>query len=99
MLIVDDHPVAREGIRRLVEGRPNMLVIGESSDGLEGAARSLALRPDVILMDLQMPRLSGVACIRAVRETWPEARVLVLTTFGQDEHLFEALRPVRADTC
>jgi DNA-binding NarL/FixJ family response regulator/two-component sensor histidine kinase len=92
VLIVDDHPVAREGVRCLIEGGPNMRVIGEASDGVEGAARSLALRPDVILMDLQMPRLSGVATIRAVRETWPEARILVLTTFAQDEHLFEALR-------
>ena len=84
--------LAREGIRRLVEGRPNMLVIGEASDGLEGAARCLALRPDVILMDLQMPQPTASPAFAQCARHWPEARVLVLTTFGEDEHFFEALR-------
>jgi DNA-binding NarL/FixJ family response regulator len=92
VLLVDDHPLAREGLRRLLEGRDDVALMGEAVDGLEGVERALALRPDVVLMDLQMPRLSGVGAIQALREQWPEARVLILTTFAQDEHLFEALR-------
>ncbi|MGE3913618.1 MAG: response regulator [Chloroflexota bacterium] len=92
VLLVDDHPLAREGLRRLLEGRDDMVVVGEAGDGLEGVERALSLRPDVILMDLQMPRLSGVGAVQALREQWPEARVLIVTTFAQDEHLFEALR-------
>ena len=92
VLLVDDHPLAREGLRRLLDGRDDVVVMGEAGDGLEGVERALALRPDVVLMDLQMPRLSGVGAIQALREQWPEARVLIVTTFAQDEHLFEALR-------
>ncbi len=92
VLLVDDHPLAREGVRRLLEDREDVLVIGEADDGVEGVERALALRPDVVLMDLQMPRLSGVGAIQQLREAWPDARVLILTTFAQDEHLFEALR-------
>ncbi|MFN8635329.1 MAG: response regulator [Chloroflexota bacterium] len=92
VLLVDDHPLAREGIRRLLNGRSDVVVTGEAEDGLEGVERALALRPDVILMDLQMPKLSGVGAIQALRQQWPEVRVLILTTFAQDEHLFEALR-------
>ena len=92
VLLVDDHPLAREGIRRLLDGRDDVVVMGEAEDGVEGVERALTLRPDVILMDLQMPRLSGVGAIQALREQWPDVRVLILTTFAQDEHLFEALR-------
>jgi DNA-binding NarL/FixJ family response regulator len=92
VLLVDDHPLAREGIRRLLDGRDDVVVMGEADDGVEGVERALVLRPDVILMDLQMPRLSGVGAIQALREQWTDARVLILTTFAQDEHLFEALR-------
>jgi DNA-binding NarL/FixJ family response regulator len=92
VLLVDDHPLAREGIRRLLDGRADVVVMGEAEDGLEAVERCLSLRPDVVLMDLQMPRLSGVGAIQAVREEWPDVRVLILTTFAQDEHLFEALR-------
>ena len=92
VLLVDDHLLAREGIRRLLNGRDDVVVMGEAGDGLEGVERALSLRPDVILMDLQMPRLSGVGAIQALRERWPDVRVLILTTFAQDEHLFEALR-------
>lgn len=92
VLLVDDHPLAREGLRRLLEDRDDVVLMGEAVDGLEGVERALALRPDVVLMDLQMPRLSGLGAIQALREQWPDVRVLILTTFAQDEHLFEALR-------
>ncbi len=92
VLLVDDHPLAREGLRRLLEGRDDVVLMGEAVDGIEAVERALALRPDVVLMDLQMPRLSGLGAIQALRAQWPEVRVLILTTFAQDEHLFEALR-------
>jgi DNA-binding NarL/FixJ family response regulator/signal transduction histidine kinase len=92
VLIVDDHPLAREGVRRLLVGDAQVIVVGEAADGVEGVEMALALRPDVVLMDLQMPRLGGPGAIRAIRRVWPDARVLVLTTFAQDEHLFEGLQ-------
>ncbi|HEY7067434.1 MAG TPA: GAF domain-containing protein, partial [Chloroflexota bacterium] len=91
VLIVDDHALARAGIRRLLDD-PAVVVVGEAADGQEAVAQALALRPDVVLMDLQMPRLSGVQAVRALRAEWSEARVLIVTTFAQDEHLFEALK-------
>ncbi len=91
VLIVDDHALARAGIRRLLENTP-AVVVAEAADGQEAVGQALALRPDVVLMDLQLPRLSGVQAVRELRARWPEARVLILTTFAQDEHLFEALK-------
>jgi len=92
VLVVDDHPLARQGVRRLLEGQPDLVLIGEAVDGAQGVEQALALRPDVVLMDLQMPQLSGAGAVRALRQTWPEARVLVLTTFARDEDVFEALQ-------
>jgi DNA-binding NarL/FixJ family response regulator/two-component sensor histidine kinase len=92
VLIVDDYPLARNGLRRALEDYPNVVVVGDARDATEALDLTVALRPDVILMDLQMPRVSGMTAIRLVREAWPEARILVLTAFAQDEYLFEALR-------
>jgi DNA-binding NarL/FixJ family response regulator len=92
VLIVDHHQLARAGIRRLLADEPGVVVQGEAGDGVEAIEQALALRPDVVLMDLQLPRLSGVETVRALRAGWPEARVLIVTTFAQDEHLFEALK-------
>jgi DNA-binding NarL/FixJ family response regulator len=92
VLIVDDHALARAGIRRLLDDAAEVVVVGEAADGQAAVEEALALRPDVVLMDLQLPRLSGVQAVRALRAQWPEARVLILTTFAQDEHLFEALK-------
>jgi DNA-binding NarL/FixJ family response regulator len=91
VLIVDDHALARAGIRRLLEDTA-AVVVGEAADGQEAVEQALALRPDVVLMDLQLPRLSGVQAVRELRARWPEVRVLIVTTFAQDEHLFEALK-------
>jgi DNA-binding NarL/FixJ family response regulator/signal transduction histidine kinase len=92
VLIADDHTLARAGIRRLLADTPTVAVVGEAADGQEAVDQALALRPDVVLMDLQMPRLSGVQAIRELRARWSEARVLIVTTFAQDEHLFEGLK-------
>jgi signal transduction histidine kinase/DNA-binding NarL/FixJ family response regulator len=92
VLIVDDHALARAGIRRLLDDTAAVVVVGEAVDGYDGVAQALALRPDVVLMDLQLPRLSGVQAVRELRGHWPDVRVLIVTTFAQDEHLFEALK-------
>jgi DNA-binding NarL/FixJ family response regulator/two-component sensor histidine kinase len=92
VLIVDDYPLARQGLRRALEEHSHIDVVGDAPDASEALELAVALRPDVILMDLQMPRVSGVTAIRLLRQAWPEARILVLTAFAQDEYLFEALR-------
>lgn len=92
VLIVDDYPLARNGLRRVLEEHSNISVVGAARDAAEALELTGALQPDVILMDLQMPRVSGVTTISLLRERWAEARILVLTAFPQDEYLFEALR-------
>jgi DNA-binding NarL/FixJ family response regulator len=81
LLIVDDHPVVRDGLRGMLSGDPDLLVVGEASDGEEAIAAARSLRPDVILMDLRMPGLGGAAAIRALGDERIPARVLVLTTY------------------
>ncbi|MBC8093315.1 MAG: response regulator transcription factor, partial [Pseudonocardia sp.] len=83
VLIVDDHPVVRDGLRGVIEGEPDMEVVGEAGHGAEALAR-VSVGVDVVLMDLRMPVMGGVEAIGALRRTAPGARVLVLTTFDTD---------------
>jgi DNA-binding NarL/FixJ family response regulator len=92
VLIVDDHAVVREGLRAFLELQDRMEVIGEAGDGREAIEEAERLRPDVILMDLVMPRLDGVEAMRELHEQVPAARVIVLTSFLDDERLLPALR-------
>lgn len=92
VLLADDHPVVREGIRHLLETEPGLHLVGEAADGegvVEAAGR---LRPDVILMDLVMPRMDGIEATRRVLAENDATRVLVLTSFGADDKLFPALK-------
>ncbi len=91
LLIVDDHPVVRDGLRGMLSGDPDLEVVGEASDGAEALDLVEPLRPDVILMDLRMPGLGGVATIRAMVERGVAARVLVLTTYDSDSDVVPAL--------
>ncbi len=91
LLIVDDHPVVRDGLRGMLSGDPDLEVVGEASDGAEALDLVDPLRPDVILMDLRMPGLGGVATIRAMVERGVAARVLVLTTYDSDSDVVPAL--------
>ena len=91
LLLVDDHPVVRDGLRGMLAGDPDLEVVGEASDGAEALAVVGELRPDVILMDLRMPGLGGVATIRALAERKVPARVLVLTTYDTDSDVVPAL--------
>jgi NarL family two-component system response regulator LiaR len=91
VLIVDDHAIVREGLRGLIEVEPDMELVGEASSGTEGVEKALALRPDVILMDLLMPGKDGVTAIKEIKAQWDEARVMVLTSFLEDDQVFPAI--------
>jgi DNA-binding NarL/FixJ family response regulator len=91
LLIADDHPVVRDGLRAMLATQPDMELVGEAATGTEAVAHARALRPDVVLMDLQMPDLDGPAAIATLREQAPEVRVLVLTTFGTDADITRAV--------
>jgi DNA-binding NarL/FixJ family response regulator len=92
VLLVDDHAVVREGLRAFLELQDGIEVAGEAADGEESVEAAVRLQPDVVLMDLVMPRLDGVAAMRALRERVPRARVIVLTSFLDDDKLMPALR-------
>jgi NarL family two-component system response regulator LiaR len=92
VLIVDDHAVVREGLRTFLELQEGIRVIGEAGDGEEAVRQAEALHPDVVLMDLVMPRLDGVGAMRELRRRLPATRVIVLTSFAEDERLLPAIQ-------
>jgi DNA-binding NarL/FixJ family response regulator len=92
VLLVDDQALFREGLRTLLSVQPDLEIVGEAANGEEALRIAAALRPAVVLMDLQMPVLDGVAATRSLRKLQPECRVIVLTTFDDDEYVFEGLR-------
>jgi DNA-binding NarL/FixJ family response regulator len=92
VLIVDDHAVVREGLRTFLELQDGIAVAGEAADGEQAVLQAEALRPDVVLMDLVMPRLDGVGAMRELRRRLPETRVIVLTSFAEDERLLPAIQ-------
>ncbi|MEU0568983.1 response regulator transcription factor [Nonomuraea sp. NPDC005983] len=91
LLIVDDHPVVRDGLSSMFARDPEFEVLGEASDGAEAVRLAEALEPDVILMDLQMPGVDGVSATRQLTERGSDARVLVLTTYDTDSHVLPAI--------
>ena len=92
ILIVDDHAVVREGLRSFIQTKPDMEVVGEAADGIEAVEKALALEPDVILLDIVMPRLDGVGTIDQLNKEDCNARILVITSFAEDEHIFPAIK-------
>ena len=92
VLIVDDHPLLREGVAAVLEAEPDIRVVGEAADGRDAIAQFERLRPDVVLMDLQMPGVDGVEAIGAIRVIAPDARIIVLTTYAGDVRALSALR-------
>ena len=91
LLIVDDHPVVRDGLKGMLSGQPGFEIAGEAADGLEGVAMAAQLKPDVVLMDLRMPNLDGAAATQRIRSTLPGVRVLVLTTYDSDAEILKAI--------
>ncbi len=92
VLVVEDHAVVREGLCSLLTGRYGVRVIGEAADGLEAIEKARALNPDVILMDLAMPRMTGLEAILKIREEDPDARILVLTSFSEEAKISAAIK-------
>ena len=92
VLIVDDHAVVREGLRALLELQDDVEVVGEAGDGSESIELARRLAPDVILMDLVMPKLDGVEAMRQLRASLPESRVIVLTSFADEDRLLPAVQ-------
>jgi DNA-binding NarL/FixJ family response regulator len=92
VLVVDDQALFREALATLLGARPEVEVVGEAGDGQQALERAAALQPDVVLMDLHMPVLDGIAATRRLRVEQPGVRVLALTTFDDDEDVFAALR-------
>lgn len=92
LLIVDDHTVIREGLVALLGGKPDIEIVGLAADGLEAVALARRHQPDVVLLDLMMPRQDGLTTIPQLLQDRPETRILVLTSFGQDEQIFAAIK-------
>jgi DNA-binding NarL/FixJ family response regulator len=92
ILTVDDHPIVRQGIAGLVGVQPDMIVAGEASNGREAIQQFRVHHPDVTLMDLQMPEMNGLDALIAIRNEFPDARVIVLTTYAGDAQILRALR-------
>jgi DNA-binding NarL/FixJ family response regulator len=92
VLIVDDHPVVREGLRTFLELQDGIEVVGLANDGREAIAAVAHLRPDVVLMDLVMPELDGVGAMQELRRSGSAARVIVLTSFAEDDRVLPAIR-------
>jgi NarL family two-component system response regulator LiaR len=92
VLVADDHAVVRQGLRLFLDLQPDLDVVGEASDGAQAVERARELQPDLVLMDLSMPGTDGVQATRALRATSPATKVLVLTSFADDEHVVSALQ-------
>lgn len=92
VLIADDHAVVREGLRALIATVPGMEIVGEAADGSEAVQLAQSVNPDVILLDLVMPQMDGLAAIHEIKAQNPTARILVLTSFADDDKVFPAIK-------
>jgi len=92
ILVTDDHAVVREGLRALIGTESGMELVGEATDGAEAVEKARSLRPDVILLDLVMPRKGGIEAISEIKREDPDARILVLTSFAEDDKVFPAIK-------
>lgn len=92
ILLIDDHPLVRDGLRALLTSLPDMTIVGEAGDGEEAVTMALELQPDIILMDLHMPKLNGIEATRHIVSASPHVGILVLTMLGDDDSIFGAMR-------
>jgi DNA-binding NarL/FixJ family response regulator len=92
VLLADDQQLIRQGIRILLEQEPDVEVVGEAADGMEALRLCRDTKPDVVLMDVQMPGMDGVECSRQLTKAYPEIGVIILTTFDDDDYIFDGLR-------
>ena len=92
ILVVDDHPIVRQGVAGLVGGQPDMSIVGQASNGREAIQQFRAHHPDVVVMDLQMPEMNGLDALMAIRDEVPEARIIMLTTYAGDAQVLRAMK-------
>ncbi|MDZ8263244.1 response regulator transcription factor [Nostoc sp. ChiQUE01b] len=92
ILLVDDQHLIRQGLKSMLESNDQMQVIGEAENGQRALEQIAALQPDIVLMDIRMPVMDGVATTKAIAQQYPDIKVLVLTTFDDDEYVFQAMR-------
>ena len=92
VLIADDHPIVRDGLRTLIHSEPGLELVGEASNGAEAVAMARTLHPDVILMDLVMPGMDGLEAIQQIKRTEAPASILVLTSFSEEDKVFPAIK-------
>ena len=92
LLIVDDHELVRQGFKAMMSVEPDVEVIGEAADGVKAVKLAHSLEPDVILLDLAMPRKDGIEATREIRVDNPNARILIITSFAEDEKVFQAVK-------
>jgi NarL family two-component system response regulator LiaR len=91
-LIADDHAVVRRGLQTLISSEPNMEIVGEAVDGVDAVQKALELEPDVILLDMVMPRQNGLEAIVQIKQARPHARILILTSFAEDDKVFPSIK-------
>ena len=91
VLIADDHLMVREGLRLLLEAQSDIKVVGEAGDGIEALARARELKPDVVLLDIAMPRMSGLEAVRMIRDAVPETRIVVLSMYEKEAYAHQAI--------
>lgn len=91
VVLVDDQSIVREGLSSLLQTHPDLEIVGEAENGKVAVERSLVLRPDVVLMDIRMPIMDGIAAIRVLAKEAPEIKILVLTTFDDDQYVSQAM--------
>ena len=92
ILVVDDHPVVRQGVAGLVDGQPDMSIVGQASNGREAIQQFRTHHPDLVLMDMQMPEMNGLDALMAIRDEAPDARIIVLTTYAGDAQVLRAIK-------
>ncbi len=92
ILLAEDQTLMRQGLKTLLELEPGMRVIDEADDGKDAVAKCLQQRPDIVLMDVQMPVMNGVEATTAICAAWPQAKIIILTTFDRDDYVFQGIR-------
>ena len=92
ILLIEDQTLMRQGLKTILDLEPGFRVIGEAANGESGVQMALEMRPDVVLMDIQMPQLNGVEATTQLCRQWPEAKVIILTTFDRDDYVYQGVR-------
>lgn len=91
ILLVDDQSIVREGLSSLLQTQPDLEIVGEAENGQVAVEKAISLQPDIVLMDIRMPVMDGIAAIRILQEQTPQIKILVLTTFDEDEYIVQAV--------